>query len=126
MDLREFKEWVRQKAPKLRLDPVHLRSFSSLCQPQANWPVVVTSSVAYSSIHARLPGRLRGGTRAIEDSTLELRLFPTTCQMWGPRKPFSHFLLTGACGPAIPAGSRLCDGLGAIEDGHHPLHSTVL
>ena len=28
MDMRDFRDWVRCKAPKLRLDPVHLRGFS--------------------------------------------------------------------------------------------------
>ena len=49
MDLSEFQAWVRRKAPKLPLDPVHYKSFSWFRQPQAHWPVVVSSSVAYSS-----------------------------------------------------------------------------
>ena len=49
MDMCEFRDWVRRKAPKLWLDPVHVRSFSWFRQPQDQWPVVVTSLVAYSA-----------------------------------------------------------------------------
>ena len=53
MDMREFRDWVHRKAPKLRLDPVHLESFSWFRQPQDQWPVVVTSSIA-CTLHIRL------------------------------------------------------------------------
>ena len=56
----EFRDWVRWKAPKLRLDPVHLRSFSWFRQPQDQWPVVVTSSVAYSVFTHICLGACRG------------------------------------------------------------------
>ena len=53
--MREFGDGVRRKVPKLRLDPVHLRSFSWFRQPRAHWPVVVTSSVAYSAFTHTCP-----------------------------------------------------------------------
>ena len=49
MNMQEFRDWVRRKAPKLRLDPVYLTSFSWLRQPQYQWPMVVTSSVVYAA-----------------------------------------------------------------------------
>ena len=37
MDMREFREWVREQAPKLQLDPVYLTSFSWFQVPQSQW-----------------------------------------------------------------------------------------
>ena len=43
VDLSDFRAWILRKAPKLRFDPVYYRSFSWFIQPQAHWPVVVSS-----------------------------------------------------------------------------------
>ena len=61
MDVREFNQRVHRRAPKVIIDEVPYYSFSWFRHPMPQWPLSVTSSVAYSAFAKVCPGNCLQG-----------------------------------------------------------------
>ena len=88
----------KTEGSKLPLDPVHCKIFSWFWWPQAHWPVVVLSSVAYSSFTQVCPGDCFGGAVSTADSSLKLSVFQAGSHVSGAREYISNFVLPSTSG----------------------------
>ena len=130
MDMREFRDWVRRRAPKLRLDPAHLRSFSWFRQPHDQWPVVLTSSIAYSAFTHICPSKCLVGQDLLHNplwnSVFFYQPFSSACQVQGRGKLLSYLLLPSPCGQGSSKVSGLRDGHRAAECSNPPANPAIL